>query len=150
MEKIDMVDFGILSTLRNLICSDEMIRAYGLFPENIYISPINFVPGNWPAVFIELEEIWNQNSKKKESSSRVVLGLSILSNKEDGLESLNIANCICRLIDGISFDLRGGYEATFRMKSSVVDLKKTENAPRKVEQCYEAFVKKGSVTKQVQ
>ncbi|MDR1908205.1 MAG: hypothetical protein LBQ43_05100 [Holosporales bacterium] len=133
-----MVDFGILSAIRQLICSERIGDDYGLLPSSIYVMKPDIAPKKWPAVFLELEESWSTGCMPGMGS--VALKISVLSNSKDGAEALDIANQIRQLIDGSSIEVETCYEATFRMNSSIVDMKKVALAPRKVEQYYEAFV----------
>lgn len=135
-----MVEFGILSAIRQLVCQEKIGCHYGLSKESIYMMVPHIVPNTWPAIFLELEESWHSNIHTKPKTGKVVLKISILSNSKDGIEALDIANQIRQLIDGISLELKSDYEATFRMNSSIVDIKKIVDIPRKVEQYYEAFI----------
>jgi hypothetical protein len=133
-----MVDFGVLSAVRELIISEKVGNSYGLLPKCVYIMEPEVAPSTWPAVFLELEESWTG----KPGMGSVSFKISIFSNSSDGVEALDIANQIRQLVDGASFEVEPDYEATMRMNSSIVDIKKVVSAPRKVEQYYEAFVRR--------
>jgi hypothetical protein len=135
-----MVDFGVLSAIRNLIRSEKVGSNYGLSPKSVYVMEPEIAPSEWPAIFLELEESWSTGRRPGVGS--VSLKISILSNSADGAEALDIATQVRHLIDGASFEVDDSYEATLRMNSSIMDMKKVASAPRKVEQFYEAFVQR--------
>ncbi|MDR1598102.1 MAG: hypothetical protein LBR89_04170 [Holosporales bacterium] len=133
-----MVDFGILSALRQLIDSEGVGRDYGLSLSSVYIMEPDVAPVDWPAVYLTLEESWSVGSVP---GGTVMFKVSILSNSDDGMEALDIANQIRQLIDGASLEVEMELDATLRMNSSIVDMKKVAMTPRRVEQFYEAFVR---------
>lgn len=73
-------------------------------------------------------------------AGKVVFRVLALSKSKTGAEALDIANQVRFGLDGTTLPLEGGLEATFRLMSSVVDLKKRQEEPRRAEQLYEALV----------
>ncbi|MDR2464064.1 MAG: hypothetical protein LBD36_00385 [Holosporales bacterium] len=133
-----MVEFSILSVIRELIGKKGIGKSYGLSLESVYVMEPVIIPRLWPAIFLDLEESWLAGVNS--NIGRMSLKISVLSNSADGRESLDIANQLCQLFDGSSLDIEDTFNATLKMNSCVVDIKKLVNTPRKVEQYYEALI----------
>jgi hypothetical protein len=138
-----MVEFGILSMIRKLICENGIGGNYGLSLDSVYVMEPVVTPKLWPAIFLDLEESWRAGVNS--NIGKISLKISVLSCSENGQESLDMANQLRQLIDGASFDIEDAFNATLKMSSCVVDIKKVINTPRKVEQYYEAFIQPKTV-----
>jgi hypothetical protein len=137
-----MVDFGVLAAVRDLCQQEQVGLEYGLSANNIFVLPPERLPQKGPAIILELEEVWNQKVRFKMESGRVVFKLSLYSNTQDGSEVIDLANTVRQLLEKGTFPLSSTHEVSFRMNSSILDFKKSEELPRKVEQRYEAFVRR--------
>ncbi|MDR0633093.1 MAG: hypothetical protein LBF84_03055 [Holosporales bacterium] len=137
-----MVDFGVLSAVRQIICENGIGLLQGLSESSVYISVPDCVPQTWPMIFIELEETWSPNRKLKNApQAKVAFRVSILCNNNDGSAAIEISNQINAAIDGLTLYLDKENVAVLKFKSSIVDFKKVLKQPRKVEQFYEAIVR---------
>lgn len=138
-----MVDFGVMTTIRQLICQNKIGFEYGLTPSDIYIMIPDIYPKRSPLVFLELEEAWCDRKlvTNKNLSAKVMIKVSILSQSNNGIESLDISNKISQMVDGQIIPLNDGNYAIFKLNSSIVDIKKVGDMPRKVEQYYEALIR---------
>ncbi|MDR3285355.1 MAG: hypothetical protein LBS83_01580 [Holosporales bacterium] len=137
-----LVDFGILSAIRQVICDNGIGLERGLKKSNIYIMIPEILPQPWPAVFLELEETWCPSRKiKKAPQARVAFKISVLCNNNDGSAAIEISNQICSALDGLSLLLDEGNIGMLKFKSSIVDFKKVLQIPRKVEQFYDSIIR---------
>jgi hypothetical protein len=137
-----MVDFGVLSAVRQIICENGIGLLQGLSESSVYVSVPECIPQTWPIIFIELEETWSPSRKlKKAPQAKVAFKVSVLCNNNDGSAAIEISNQISAAIDGVTISLGTENIAVFKFKSSIVDFKKVLKQPRKVEQFYEAIVR---------
>lgn len=135
-----MVEFGVLSAIRSCLAEEGIGEAYGLSADRIYVMTPQGQIAKSPVVILDLEETWMPSASGHPDFGKVTLKISILSDSHDGSESLEIAKQICQRLDGATLAVEGPCEATLRMGSSVLDMKKVQDSPRRVEQYYEALV----------
>lgn len=145
-----MIDFGVLSVIRQLICQEQIGKEHGLQGDNIYIMAPKTIPTAWPIVFLELEEAWGSSKSvsNNHSHARLVIKISVLSASDNGQEAIDIAKQISEMLDGRSLDLLNQMSAMCKLNSSVLDIKKVAKTPRKVEQFYEVWIGSQKVAQQ--
>lgn len=160
------IDFGVLSVVRQSLIRGTVGASCGLTEADLYTTmPRTLERGE--ALVLDIEEAWHflpedasedgdsQRAATNSLAGKIVFRLIVLSDSTNGSEALDIANQARFLLDGATLSLdkeKDGsedqqLEATFRMVSNVVDLKKRRDLPRKVEQLYEALIHKKPVTK---
>lgn len=165
------IDFGVLSVVRQNLIRGAVGASCGLTEADLYTAmPRTLERGE--AVVLDLEEAWHfspediaervvtptRRAATSSMAGKVVFRLIVLSASVSGSEALDVANQSRFMLDGATLPLsreadgkkgRGcqQLEATFRMVSNVVDLKKRFDLPRKVEQVYEVLIHKKRVMK---
>lgn len=137
-----MVEFGVLSAIRSCLAEDEVGESHGLSADHIYVMAPQGPVSSGPVVVLDLEETWTPSASGHPDFGKVTLKISILGDSQDGSESLAIGKQIQQRLDGATLAVDGACEATLRMGSSVLDMKKAKDSPRRVEQYYEALVHK--------
>lgn len=136
-----MIDFGVLSAIRKVLAT-ETLGLTDPSDQHIYIMSCPTVPEHWPVILIELEELWgpHRSLANYNAHARLSIKISIFSNTQPGLESLELAKHVSRVLNGHSLAIGDDNEATFKLQSSIFDLKKSKDEPRKVVQYYEVWV----------
>ncbi len=135
-----MVEFGVLAAIRSYLVEEGVGESVGLSLDNIYVLTPREMTQSGPAVILDLEEAWAPSASLHPHFGKVTLKISILGDSDDGSESLTIAKELSHRLDGATLSVNDACEATLRMGSSVLDLKKVKDAPRRVDQYYEALV----------
>lgn len=135
-----MVDFGVLSTIRDMLKTQNSIMAEGI-SDQIHISyPTN--SSTFPMVILELEEVWTSLALGKNSPrAKLKVKAQTLSDKPSGKESITIAEKVRGLIDGKTFRLENGSLVTMRLQNCIVDIPTSLNKTRNVKQYFEAIVR---------
>jgi hypothetical protein len=133
-----MVDFGVLSAIRELIktqiINDDV-------HDQIHISHPTQTSA-FPMVVLELEEVWTSMALGKNSPrAKLKVKAQTLSNKPSGKESITIAEKLRGLIDGKTFRLENGSLVTMRLQNCIVDIPTSLNKTRNVKQYFEAIVR---------
>lgn len=167
------IDFGVLSVVRQNLIRGAVGASCGVTEANLYTAvPRTLEHGE--TIVLDLEEAWHFSPEevaegqlisplRATTSSmvgKVVFRLIVLSTSISGSEALDVANQARFMLDGATLSLgepKNGktsrrpqqLEATFRMVSNIVDLKKRRDLPRKVEQLYEVLIHKKHVTKSI-
>lgn len=137
-----MIDFGVLSAVRNALSEQNSGDAMQLPAANIYLTALPPAPDTWPLVLIELEELWGNRSTlaNYNARARLLIKISIFSNTPSGGDSLEVANHVSWRLNGQSLLLADENAAMCKLQSSVLDLKKKADEPRKAVQYYEIWV----------
>lgn len=135
-----MVDFGVLSAIRDLLKTEGTIVDGGKH-EQIHISyPTKTLI--FPMVILELEEVWTSMALGKNSPrAKLKLKAQTLSDKPSGKESITIAEKVRSLIDGKTIHMENGSLVTLRLENCVVDIPTSINKTRNVRQYFEAIVR---------
>ena len=135
-----MIDFGVLSAIRDLLKAQQELIIEGV-AEQIHTSyPTKALL--FPMVILELEEVWTSVALGKNSPhAKLKLRAQTLSNKPSGKESITIAEKVRSLIDGKTLRLANGNLVTLRMENCIVDIPTSLNKTRNVQQYFEAIVR---------
>ena len=131
------VDYGLLTTIKEVLTSDDMIRKVGLEKSIFFALPVKT---KFPLVLLDIDEIWEDNyANINEAQARINFRITIMSHMATIRESLELASHVENAINGVSMRLSHTHLANLRKTGNVIDLPVIQN-PRSVQQFYQAVI----------
>jgi len=132
-----MVDYGLLTTIKEVLENDDTIAKMGLSKSVYFTLPVKT---KFPLILLDVDEIWEDHTASlNEAQARINFRITIMSHMSTIKESLTIAGCIEQAINGTSMRLSNSHLANLRKTGDVIDLPLIQN-PRSVQQFYQAVV----------
>lgn len=132
-----MADYGLLTTVKEVLSSDETISRIGLSQSIYFALPIKT---KFPLLLLDIDEIWEDNyAGVNEAQARINFRVTVMSHMATIRESLELASYVEQAINGVSMRLSHTHLANLRKTGNVIDLPVIQN-PRSVQQFYQAVV----------
>ncbi|USO02712.1 MAG: hypothetical protein H6850_01855 [Alphaproteobacteria bacterium] len=132
-----MVDYGLLTTIRDVLANDEGIEKAGLASSIHFTLPVKT---KFPLILLDIDEIWEDSEAGfNEAQARINFRITIMSHMSTIRESLEIGSYVEKAINGTSMKLSNTHLANLRKTGNVIDLPLIQN-PRSVQQFYQAVV----------
>ena len=144
MKSAEFVDYGVMKSVRDLFIQKSIGIVQGISDENILIMTPPEPQKNGSVISIELEGTWSPYRKMPDRHAQVCFKIMILSDHDNGEDSIVISRQINRILDKEILPLTRQKEAFLNLRSSIVEFKKAPGQPRKVELFYEAIVRKAN------
>lgn len=132
-----MVDYGLLTTIKDILAGDEGIQQFGL-AKSIYFE----LPSRtkFPLILLDIDEIWEDfSAMPHEAQARINFRITVMSLMSSVQEALSISHTIDQAINGVAMRLSDFHFANLRKTGNVIDLPILQN-PRSVQQFYQAVV----------
>jgi len=132
-----MVDYGLLTTVKEVLTNDDNIEKIGLSKSIYFTLPVKT---KFPLILLDIDEIWEDNAANvNEAQARINFRITIMSHMATIKESLEIGSYIEQAVNGASMRLSQTHLANLRKTGNVIDLPLIQN-PRSVQQFYQAVV----------
>lgn len=132
-----MADYGLLTTVKDVLTNDDMIQKAGLSKSIYFELPVRT---KFPLLLLDIDEIWEDNHAGiNEAQARINFRVTIMSQMATIRESLELASYVENVINGVSMRLSHTHLANVRKTGNVIDLPVIQN-PRSVQQFYQAVV----------